>query len=247
LSSSLGQLGYCELVFYALDLLSGQEIPFVLLKERWLSRVETRGPGKGAVSAEPLDLAGDAGPLFFDALMASVSPPSMVPSVSLRLPLEGRYGGEVHRFASSLLAGQSAVSDVVAAGAQQIIYVSGAPATGDPRAAALERLTDAAVRQALENDLRAGESSPTRPALFIVRPDKTRLGTFEFSGRSVYGEERLGMAALAAHGERDMMRMFIQPLVGASGRSKENAEVVRGNGERSRSEGESWTKGPKEL
>ncbi len=243
LSASFGQLDFCELIFYALDLNTGQEVPFVLLKERWLSRMQSRGPGQGAVAAEPLDLAGDAAPLLFDALVSSVSPPSLAPSQSLRLPLEGRYGGEVHRFTSSLLAGQSAVSDAVAAGAQQVIYISGASASGDPRAGGLTRLSDAAVRQTLENDLQFGNLVPSRPALFVVRPDKSRLGTYEFSGRSLYGEERLEMAALVAHGERDMTRMFIQPLVGHVGRPQ-SAEGRLEPGEAKPPERESWGTGP---
>ena len=246
LSSSFGQLDYCELIFYALDVNVGQEVPFVLLKDRWLSRMRARGPSQGAVAAEPTDLAGDAAPLLFDALVASVSPPSLVPSVPLRLPLEGRHGGEVHRFSSSLLAGHSAVNDAVAAGAQQIIYISGAPASGDPRAGGFQRLADAAVRQTLENDLQWGNSVTSRPGLFVVRPDKARLGTFEFAGRSLYGEERLEMSALAAHGERDMTRMFIQPLVGQIGRSRE-AVSHHEAGEEHHSEKEPWGKGPDQL
>lgn len=245
LSSSLGQLGYCELIFYALDLESGQEVPFVLLKERWLSRLRVRGPGEGAVATEPVDLAGDGGTLFFDALMASLTPPALAPSVLLRLPLEGRFGGEIHRFASSVLAGQSAVSDALAAGAQQIIYVSGAPATGDSRLGPLERLADAVVRQALENDLRAGERDPTKPALFIVRPDKPWLGTFEFFSGSVYGEERPGMTALVARGERDMTRMFIQPLVGETRRASKPGQTGRSG--RDAASQEFREMGPKEL
>ncbi len=245
LLASLGQHGFCELMFYALDLSSGQEVPFVLLKERWLTRMTTHGPGRSAVAAEPMDLTGEAGVLFFDALVASVSPPIVTPSVKLKLPLEGRYGGEVHSFASSLLAGQSAVVDAVAAGAQQIIYVSGSTAGEDSGRGLLQCLTDAAVRQSLEADLRWGRRDPSRPAMFVVRPEKPRLGLYEFSGRRLSREERLEVPALAAHGERDMSRMFIHPIVGQTGRSKQTSSP---EGDRTLPlEKQAWSEGPKQL
>jgi hypothetical protein len=247
LSASLGQHGFCELIFYTLDVDTGQEVPFVLLKERWLSRMSSRGPGQGAVVAEPMDLAGDASSLLVDALTASLSQAPLVPSVPLRLPLRGRYGGEVHRFASSILTGQSAVSDAVAAGAQQIIYVSGAPASADPRAGTLEKVTEAAVRQMLEADLRWAGQNSAGPALFVVRPDKSRLGTFEFSGRSLSDGDRLELSALAAHGERDMTRMFIRPMVGEIGRSVKEPESEPPSPEKPVNNKEHWADGPKEL
>jgi hypothetical protein len=248
LSASLGQHGFCELIFYALDLDVGQEVPFVLLKDRYFSRMSSRGPGRGAVAAEPMDLGNGASPLLFDALMASLSPAPLVPSVPLRLPLQGRYGGEVHRFASSILMGQSAVSDAVSAGAQQIIYVSGAPASGDAQAGTLEKMTEAAVRQMLETDLGWAALASERPAMFVVRPDKPRMGAFEFSGRSLGGGERLELSALVAHGARDMMRMFIQPMVGEGSRAaKEPDKEPPPPGGRPRKDKEAWADGPKEL
>jgi hypothetical protein len=255
LSSSLGQHGFCELIFYALDIDTGQEVPFVLLKERWFSRMSYHGPGRGAVAADPMDLTGEASAMFFDALIASVSPPTLLPSVPLRLPLEGRYGGEVHRFTSSLLAGQSAVCDAVAAGAQQIIYVSGAPAGGDVRARSLEKLAEATVRQILEADLRWAERNSSGPAIFIVRPEKPRLGAFEFQGRVLPGGERLELSALAAHGERDVTRMFIQPVAGHTRTQTQTQTVGLNEGpegarqvkDQPRREADSWSDGPKEL
>ncbi len=212
LSASLGQPGFSELIFYALDMDSGQEVPFVLLKDRWLNRMAARGPGSGALVAEPVSLAGESGPLLFDALTASVSSPSLAPGVPLRLPLVGRHAGEVHRFASSLLAGHSTIADAISAGAEQVIYVSGSPAASPDETAVTAKLTAAAVRQSLENDLRWADQAGM--TIFTVRPEKSRLGLFEFEGRSLPGGERLESAALGAHGERDAFRLFIRPFVG---------------------------------
>ncbi len=247
LSASLGQVGFRELIFYALDLDTGQEVPFMLLKERWRSRMLSRGPARGALFAEPMDLSDEAAPVLFDALTASVTPPALLPGVALRLPLEGRHGGEVHRFSSSLLAGQSAVADAVAAGAEQIIYISGAGASGYPEAGSLEKLASAAVRQMLETDLRWAMRDPGGPTVFIVRPEKTRLGAFEFSGRVLSGGERLGLSALVAEGERDTTRLFIQPVVGGTGRPKREDEAHQKANSGLSSENGTWSDGPREL
>jgi hypothetical protein len=212
LSSSLGQPGFSELIFYGLDLDTGQEVPFALLKDRWLKRLSERGPAGGALLAEPINLAGEDGSWLFDALVASVSPPGLATGVPVRLPLAGRSAGEVHRFASSLLTAQSGVADAVAAGAEQVIYVSGSPAAATDETSAYGRLSSAALRRSLEDDLRFAEQAAL--PVFIVRPDKARLRLFEFAGRPLPGGERFTTAALAAHGERDAFRLFIQPIVG---------------------------------
>jgi hypothetical protein len=212
LSASLGQPGFSELIFYALDVDTGQEVPFVLLKDRWLTRLARRGPGAGALVSEPVSLAGESGPLLFDALTASVSPPGLAPGVPLRLPLVGRHAGEVHRFASSLLTGHSTIADAMSAGAEQVIYVSGSPASNSEERAIPAKLSAAAVRQSLENDLRWADQAGL--TVFTVRPEKPRLGLFEFAGRALPGGDRLQTAALAAHGERDAFRLFVRPFVG---------------------------------
>ena len=240
LSASLGQHGFRELIFYALDLDSGQEVPFILLKERWQRRMDSRGVAR----TEPINLAGEAGPLFFNALMASVSPPVLMSAVPLQLPLGGRHGGEVHWFSSSLLAGQSAIADAAAAGAEQIIYVIGVSGTPGGEESSLEKLSAAALRQVLENDLRWVRSDPSGPTVFIVRPEKSRLKTFEFNGRALPGGERLGLTALVAQGERDTHRMFIQPMVGEANRSDRKIDEVVAA---SRDGGEAWGQGPHEL
>ncbi|HEX9725039.1 MAG TPA: hypothetical protein VGC53_12235 [Vicinamibacteria bacterium] len=253
LSSSLGQPGFSELIFYGLDLDTGQEVPFVLLKDRWFKRMAERGPGGGALLAEPVNLAGEDGSLLFDALLASVSPPGLATGVPVRLPLVGRSAGEVHPFASSLLTAQSSIADAIAAGAEQVIYVSGSPAAGSVETGAVGRLSSAALRRSLEDDLRWAEQAAL--PLFIVRPDKARLRLFEFAGRPLPGGDRFTTAALAAHGERDAFRLFIHPVVGdvpplPGGRESGTARPAPGSrvtGERSRSEEAEEEWGPREF
>lgn len=212
LSGSLGQLGFRELVFYALDTDSGREVTFALLKDRFLKKFASNDAG-GARRREMIDLAEDGGPLLFDALMAALSPVGLVPSVPIKLPLDTNFGGEVHRFAGSPLFGSSAVQDALAAGAEQIIYVAGCSPSERPGGNAIERLIEASVRSVLSDDLAEAARHDDLP-VFLIRPDKQRLNPFEVTGRAQIGNERLDLNALIAHGRRDALRLFVEPVLG---------------------------------
>ena len=215
LSGSLGQLGFRELVFYALDTDSGREVSFALLKDRFLKKLSSNDAGR-ARRRETIDLAKDGGPLLFDALMAALSPVGLVPTVPIKLPLDTPFGGEVHRFAGSLLSGSSAVQDAVAAGAEQIIYVAGCAPSDRPGGHAIERLIEASMRRTLSDDLAEATRHDDLP-VFLIRPDKQRLNLFEVTGRAQIGNERLDLNALIAHGRRDALRLFVEPVLGDDG------------------------------
>ena len=212
LSGSFGQLGFREIVFYALDTDSGCEVSFALLKDRFFRKFSSNGSGR-APRRETIDLAKDGGPLLFDALMAALSPVGLVPTVPIKLPLDTTFGGEVHRFAGSLLSGSSAVQDAVAAGAEQIIYVAGCAPSDRPGGNAIERLIEASVRRTLSDDLAEATRQNDLP-VFLIRPDKQRLNPFEVTGRAQIGNERLNLSALVAHGRRDALRLFVEPVLG---------------------------------
>lgn len=225
LGGNLGQRGFRELLFYALDTDSAQEIPFVMLKERFLNKLKAhRGGRREGAFAEPIDLGSGGEALFFDALIAALSPPGLVPTIPLKLPFGTRHGGEVHRFSSSLLTSGNSVSDAVACGAEQIVIVAGcAPgerAGGHP----LERLTEAAVRNRLSDALAEAALVPDLP-IFLIRPDQQRLSPYEITGRAQFGNERLDLAALAAHGARDAHRLFIEPVLGDSGIARDESTI----------------------
>ena len=225
LSGSWGQRGFRELVIYALDTDSGQEIPFAMLKERFFEKLEAGRAGRREwARAEPIDLGKDGDALFFDALMAALSPPGLVPSVPMKLPLGTKNGGEVHRFSSSLLASGGAVADAVSAGAEQIIFVAGCTPGEQPSGNPLERVTEAATRTALAVDLAEAANATDLP-VFLIRPDKQRLSPYEITGRAQFGNERLDLAALMAHGERDAERLFIEPVLGDARAGSNEATV----------------------
>jgi len=214
LSGSWGQRGFRELVIYALDTDSGQEIPFAMLKERFFNKLKASRAGRREwACAEPIDLGKDGDALFFDALMAALSPPGLVPSVLMKLPLGTKNGGEVHRVSSSLLASGGTVADAVSAGAEQILFVAGCTPGERPSGNPFERVTEAATRTALAVDIAEAANATDLP-VFLVRPDKQRLSPYEITGRAQFGNERLDLAALMAHGERDAERLFIEPVLG---------------------------------
>ncbi len=213
LAGSLGQRGYAELVFYALDTDAGQEVPFVLLKDRFAKKLKSARAARVDRSAEPIDLAREDGRLFFDALLASLSPPGLVPSVPIQLPLGSSHGGEVHRFSSSLLASGGVVADAVSAGAEQLVFLSSCVPGDKAVGNAFERITEAALRRNLAQQI-SEASRVSDLSVFLIRPDKQRLGAYETFGRAQVGGEKLGLEALYAHGRRDAVRLFVTPVLG---------------------------------
>jgi hypothetical protein len=239
LTAGIGQHGFREVVFYALDTDSGEEVPFVVLKDRFGKKLSERA---GVGRSEPIDLVGERASIFFDALRAALSPPGVVPEVPILLPRESRFGGEVHRFCSSLLAGRNLLADAVAVGAEQVVYVTAsAPGAGSP-ASLSERLARRALRERLEDDLDWAASQGELP-VFVVRPDVERLTPFEVSGRVQLGGERLTPGALVAQGERDAERLFLRPVLGEDLPSVAAPEATVPV----RSEGGGWGAGPKEM
>ncbi|MGH9320460.1 MAG: hypothetical protein ACRD3V_11335 [Vicinamibacteria bacterium] len=236
LVSGLGQHGFRELVFYALDADTGEEVPFVVLKDRFAKKMAALAdPSR----SEPIDLANEgSSSLLFDALVAASSPPGLVPEVGLKLPRGTRFGGEVHRFTSSLSMGGNTIPDAVAIGAEQIVYVTAATRGERLSGVLSERLAARALRRSLENDLGWAAERPEL-RVFVVRPDTERLNPFELSGRPQLGGERLAPAALADQGERDVERLFLRPVLGEELSSfPQEATVPFDRG---------WEGGPKEL
>ena len=237
LTASFGQHGFRELFFYALDTDAGQEVPFVVLKDRFMRKLSTLS--RPTARGEPINLAGNGSSILFDALKASISPPGLVDPVPIKLPLGGRHGGEVHRFSSSVVTGLGAVADAIAVGAEQIIYVVCVAANERVEGSAWERLTSVALRRTLDEDLERASASPDIP-LFLIRPERELLQPFELRGRVQLGNERLDLEALAAHGQRDVERLFVEPVLGGDlpGAVAETTVPLKE---------ESWEAGPREL
>ena len=96
---------------------------------------------------------------------------------------------------------------------EQIIYVAGCAPSDRPGGNAIERLIEASVRRTLSDDLAEATRQNDLP-VFLIRPDKQRLNPFEVTGRAQIGNERLNLSALVAHGRRDALRLFVEPVLG---------------------------------
>ncbi len=145
LAENLGQPGFRELVLRTADLDRGGPLAFVLLRD---------APGVGAPRrtgplADAVDLLGagqDA--LFFDALATGLSCPLAMPLRRVSFPKGAVHAGETHRLTDATFVAGCGIAEAVAAGAEQVIVVTGVPETAAPlarRRGPLARI-DAAVR-----------------------------------------------------------------------------------------------------
>jgi hypothetical protein len=168
LSENLGQPGFRELILRTADLETAGPLPFVVLDDAHraaFAAARARGPRSrldGLPGAVDLRAPGyDA--LLFDAVMTGLLPPGVVPVRRVAFPKGGLFAGESHRLTESGLAGGSGLSEAIAAGAEQLLLVTGAPedARPLPRRRGARALADGVLatleRQGVEADLRSAE------------------------------------------------------------------------------------------
>jgi hypothetical protein len=141
LSENLGEPGFRELVLRSADLDRGEALSFALLREQasapsrvLADGVDLRGPGNDA--------------LFFDALATGVLLPMAMPLRRVTFPKGAPHAGETHRLTDATFCSGSGIAEALAAGAEQVVVVTGVPETAAPlarRRGPLARI-DAAVR-----------------------------------------------------------------------------------------------------
>ena len=167
LAENLGQPGFREMVLRAADLDAGGTLPFVVLGEErqaGFAAARARG-GRSPDEIRPaVDLLSPGyAELFFDAVVTGLLPPVALPVRRVSFPKRGLFGGETHRLTDATLAAESGISEAIAAGAEQVIVVSGAPETHVPAPrrrgpwARLDATVTALERQALERDVDEAE------------------------------------------------------------------------------------------
>jgi hypothetical protein len=154
LADNLGEPGFRELVLRVADLERGGALAFVLLRDD--GRSASRGRGGALADAVDLRVPGRDS-LFFDAVATGLLCPMAMPMRRVAFPKGATHGGETHRLTDATLVPGSGVREALAAGAEQVIVVTGVPETAAPlarRRGPLARI-DAAAR-ALERQA-AGE------------------------------------------------------------------------------------------
>ena len=153
LAENLGEPGFRELVLRAADLDRGAALAFFLLRDR--EGVSARA-GEGPL-ADAVDLRVPGhDTLFFDALATGLLCPMAMPLRRVSFPKGAVHAGETHRLTDATFVPGSGIEEALAAGAEQVIVVTGVPETAAPlarRRGPLARI-DASVR-ALERQAAA--------------------------------------------------------------------------------------------
>jgi hypothetical protein len=126
LGENLGQPGFRELILRAADLDRGGALSFVLLRDG-----SAGGPAlREGCLADAIDLRVPGHEaLFFDALASGLAGPLALPLWRVSLPKGVAHGGETHRLADATFLAGTGIEEAVAAGAEQVILVTGAPET----------------------------------------------------------------------------------------------------------------------
>jgi hypothetical protein len=143
LAENLGEPGFRELVVRAADLDGSAVQSFALLEDDG----DGAAPPRGGTLVDAVDLRRH-GSLLFDALATGLLCPLALPLRRVAFPKGAPHAGEVHRLTDSTFAGGSGISEALAAGAEQVIVVSGVPETASPlaRRRGPRARIDAAVR-----------------------------------------------------------------------------------------------------
>ncbi len=147
LTENYGEPGFRELVLRTADLDRGDALAFVLLRERKADEAGPRVREAGLVDAVDLRAPGhDA--LVFDAVATGLLCPMAMPLRRVSFPKGGLYAGETHRLTDATFVPGSGIAEALAAGAEQVIVVTGVPENRLPlaRRRGPRARMDAAVR-----------------------------------------------------------------------------------------------------
>ena len=179
LAENLGEPGFRELIVRVADLDRGRSLGFVLLNEADPPRihedmVDLRAPGQGA--------------LLFDALATGLLFPVATPLRRVAFPKGAVHAGETHRLTDASLLPGCGIEEALAAGAEQVVVVTGAPDEPGPptrRRGPLARI-DATLR-ALEQQAAAEVDGVERTNRML-----STLGQRVAGGRGVWEDPATG-------------------------------------------------------
>ena len=245
LADNLGQPGFRELLITVHDMDARRDLVFALLESRLRPRFFGRAAASGARAAGPssvpaaaldpadgdsrqaeaFDLAGTARDHVLDAMDAALALPVAVDPHLLTFAPEGPWRGETHRVCDRPGGLARLLEEVAAAGAEQVILVSGSPLPAQPHQLSAGR---GDLRGRAGEQLAAFESATLRDALeqftgrfaglFVIRPAHNPLGPLDFGGAYDERSDRTHtLGELLDRGYEDAYRQFIEPVVGAGG------------------------------
>ncbi|HSL21427.1 MAG TPA: patatin-like phospholipase family protein [Vicinamibacterales bacterium] len=229
LAENVGQPGFRELLIVAHDLDARRDLTFALLAEPHRSRLFGRRAVEGDRRvADNLDLTGVGRDHALDALAGALALPLATDPHIITFAPEAYWRGESHRLCDRPAASARLLEEVAAAGVEQVVVVSAAPALVGPHALSPARgdargrggeVLVAAESAALRDAQAAASSLRLFPGgLFQVRPQHNALGPLDFAGcYDARSDRHQTLAELIDRGYEDAYRQFIEPIVGASG------------------------------
>jgi hypothetical protein len=224
LLESLGQPGFAELVLVAADLDARHDVVAALLREPYRADFLAPRPGRNR-QAEVLDLAGIGRDHALDVVAAALTPPLIAEPALVTYASDSFWRGETHRMCDRPAAVNRLLEEVAAAGASQVIVVSGVASVPAPHMLRVPRMDP---RSRLGEFQVAAEAAALRDALemarlrfdsvYIINPTHNPVGPFDVRGAyDEASDRRQDLSELMARAYEDAYHQFIEPVVGASG------------------------------
>jgi predicted acylesterase/phospholipase RssA len=225
LNENLGQPGFRELLLVVHDLDARRDLVFGLVREPFRRALFPPPTSGGVRRAEAFDLAGLARDHLVDVMRAALSVPGLTEPTLLSFAADSFWRGEVHRLVDRPASLPRLLEEAAAAGAEQLIIVSGAPELPGahelrrPRLDPMGRLSEhiAASEAAALGDAVRHLQHRFR-AVYEIRPQHNPVGAFDLEGAYDEQSDRAQpLGELMERGYEDAYREFIEPVVAVSG------------------------------
>ena len=227
LSENLGQPGFRELLIAVHDLDAGRDVIFALVAEGRRLELVRRPTSAEADErrASVVDLAGLGRDHLPDALAASLSVPLATAPRAITFASDAYWRGETHRLCDRPASLARLIEELVHLDVEQFVVVSASPATAQPHGLTPARLDG---RGRLGEYLQSAEAAVVRDVclatteagrrVFLIAPWHNPVGPFDFAGAYDDRSDRPHpLVELMSRGYEDAYRLFIEPVVGASG------------------------------
>jgi hypothetical protein len=224
LRDNLGQPGFRELVLVATDLDARRDVVAALLDDR--SRSEFLAPRSDRDRrSEVLDLNGIGRDHAFDLVAAGLTPPVASDPALVTFAPDSFWRGETHRLCDRPGALHRLLEEVAAAGASQVIVVSGVALAEQPHQLRMPRRD---LRSRLGEFQSAAEAATLRDAfelarlrfdaVYVICPVHNPVGPYDLDGAyDEASDRRQDLHELMERAYEDAYRQFIEPIIGASG------------------------------
>jgi hypothetical protein len=228
LAENVGQPGFRELLIVAHDLDARRDLTFALLSEGQRVRFFGRRTARTEHTDAMIDLAATGRDHALDALAAALTLPLASDPHVIAFAPEAYWRGESHRLCDRPSALARLLEEAAAAGVEQVILVSAAPALegphsltparGDARGRGNELLVSSETAAVRDAQAAASGAGLFPGGIFQIRPSHNPLGPLDFGGcYDARSDRHQSVAELIDRGYEDAYRQFIEPIVGATG------------------------------